>query len=209
MHIREGRTEDLDALYAIALVTGDNGRDASALYDDPRMIGHIYSAPYLMVDGGFCFVAEDEAGVCGYVVGTADTEAFARTLETDWWPALRRRYPEPDARSRAQWSPDEWRAHLFHHPEAPPPAVVEAYPAHLHMNLLERARGHGLGRQLLGAALRRLAELGASHVHVGAGWTEAGGAAFWQASGFEVLDESERGVVYLGRAVPPLDGPIR
>ncbi|MAU20333.1 MAG: GNAT family N-acetyltransferase [Martelella sp.] len=200
MLIREGKAEDLEALYAIALLTGDTGQDASPLYDDPHMIGHIYAAPYLMVDGGFCLVAEDEAGGCGYVVGTADTEAFARTLETDWWPALRKRYPEPDAESRAQWSPDEWRAHLFHHPEAPPPAVVEAYPAHLHMNLLARARGHGLGRQLLGAALRHLTELGASHVHVGAGWTEAGGAAFWQACGFAVLEEAGR-TVYLGRAV--------
>jgi len=200
MKIREGKAEDLEALYAIALATGDNGRDASRLYDDPHMIGHIYSAPYLMVDGGFCFVAEDEAGVCGYVVGTADTDAFARALEKEWWPALRMRYPEPDAESRAQWSPDEWRAHLFHHPEAPEPAVVEAYPAHLHMNLLARARGHGLGRRLLGAALRHLADLGTSHVHVGAGWTEAGGAAFWQACGFAVLEEAGR-TVYLGRAV--------
>ena len=200
MKIREGKAEDLEALYAIALLTGDTGQDASPLYDDPHMIGHIYSAPYLMVDGGFCFVAEDEAGVCGYVVGTADSVAFARTLETDWWPALRKRYPEPDVKSRAQCSPDEWRAHLFHHPEMPPRAVVEAYPAHLHMNLLARARGHGLGRRLLGAALRHLADLGVSHVHVGAGWTEAGGAAFWQACGFAVLEEAGR-TVYLGRAV--------
>lgn len=203
MNIRRGKTEDLDALYAIALATGDSGRDAGGLYHDPHMIGHIYAAPYLMVDGGFCFVAEDEAGVCGYVVGTADTLAFARALEAQWWPALRERYPEPEAENRAQWSPDERRAHMFHHPEIPPPAVVEAYPAHLHMNLLERARGHGLGRRLLGAALRHLAALGAGHVHVGAGWTEAGGAAFWQACGFEVLNDDGEGgrVVYLGRAV--------
>lgn len=200
MRIRKGEAGDIDALYAIALATGDNGRDAAALYDDPHMIGHIYAAPYLMVDGGFCFVAEDEAGVCGYVVGAADTEAFARMLEKAWWPSLRKRYLEPDAADRAQWSPDEWRAYLFHHPEMPPPAVVAAYPAHLHMNLLARARGHGLGRRLLGAALRHLADLGVSHVHVGAGWTEAGGAAFWQACGFAVLDEAGR-TVYLGRAV--------
>ena len=203
MHIRSGKTDDLAALYAIALATGDNGQDAGALYDDPHMVGHIYSAPYLMVDGGFCFVAEDDQGVCGYVVGTADTEAFARALEKDWWPQLRTRYPEPDAENRAHWSPDERRAYMFHYPEMPPTAVVEAYPAHLHMNLLARARGHGLGRGLLGAALRHLADLGAGHVHVGAGWTEAGGAAFWQACGFEVLndDGADGRVVYLGRAV--------
>ncbi|WP_180898373.1 GNAT family N-acetyltransferase [Martelella soudanensis] len=201
MNIRRGRNEDLDALYAIALATADNGRDASALYDDRHMVGHIYSAPYLVVDGGFCFVAEDDEGVCGYVVGTADTEAFARALEAQWWPALRQRHHEPDTAKRAEWSRDELRAYLFHHPEIPPRAVVERYPAHLHMNLLERARGHGLGRRLLGAALRELTDLGAAHVHVGAGWSDAGGAAFWQACGFEVLSDGDSRVVYLGRAV--------
>ena len=44
---RSARSEDEDALYAISLATGDAGQDATPLYNDGRMVGHIYSVPYL------------------------------------------------------------------------------------------------------------------------------------------------------------------
>lgn len=203
MKIRKGRADDLDALYAIALATGDNGRDASGLYDDPQMVGHLYAAPYLMVEGGFCFVAEDDEGVCGYIVGTADTLAFEQALERSWWPGLRERYRAPEVERRAEWTADEAKAHQIHHPVAAPADVVAGYPAHLHMNLYPRARGRGLGRGLLETALQHLADEAVPGVFVGAGWSDVGGAAFWQASGFAVLCQGgEAGrVVYLGRAV--------
>ena len=185
--IREGRLGDLETLYAITLATGDSGSDASRFYADKKMMGHIYSAPYLLMAGGFCFVAEDQYGVCGYVVGTLDTLSFAGELEEHWWPDLRRRYAEPDRERRDRWTADERRAFMFHHPELPPDPVLKHFPAHLHMNLLTRARGHGLGQQLLEKALCHLSEQGGLHVHVGAGKTNRGGLAFWKACGFASL----------------------
>ncbi|MGG2477876.1 GNAT family N-acetyltransferase, partial [Rhizobium sp. BR5] len=63
------RPEDEDALYAISLATGDAGEDATPLYRDGRMVGHIYSVPYLHLWPDAVFVAEDEEGVCGYIAG--------------------------------------------------------------------------------------------------------------------------------------------
>jgi hypothetical protein len=40
-------------------------------------------------------VAEDAAGVGGYVVGALDSLIFERQLDQDWWLRLRPRYPEP------------------------------------------------------------------------------------------------------------------
>jgi hypothetical protein len=73
--IRPYEERDLDALFAISLATGLAGADASALYDDPRMMGHIYAAPYARLDPGLALVVEDDKGVAGYVVGTIDTAA--------------------------------------------------------------------------------------------------------------------------------------
>ncbi|HTN97708.1 MAG TPA: GNAT family N-acetyltransferase, partial [Nordella sp.] len=39
---------DIDALYAISLATGHLGKDAAQLYDDPRLMGHVYAAPYAL-----------------------------------------------------------------------------------------------------------------------------------------------------------------
>lgn len=54
---------------AIALITGHAGGDASHLYQDAGLIGQIYAAPYVMLEPRPAFVAEDESGVAGYIVG--------------------------------------------------------------------------------------------------------------------------------------------
>ena len=105
VELRPYRASDLDALYDICLVTGDAGNDASPLHNDRKVIGHLYSAPYGVFEPGNAFVAEDDEGVAGYIVGTYDTNAFEARLEREWWPALRQHYaqvPEADL-TAADW----------------------------------------------------------------------------------------------------------
>jgi GNAT superfamily N-acetyltransferase len=147
--IRPCRADDLEALYDICLKTGENGGDASALFADPRILGEIYVAPYAALEPGHALVAEDAEGVAAYVVGTPDTRAFEARCEAEWWPPLRRRYA--DTAHVASWrrTRDQWSAYQIHHPLIAPQAVVDAAPAHLHIDLLPRAQGQGLGRALL------------------------------------------------------------
>lgn len=183
--IRAVASGDLDALYAISLATGDAGKDASHLYADPRLIGHIYTVPYAVLRPDWSFVAEDQKGVAGYVVGTPDTMAFAKDLEARWWPDLRRRYADPGPPPHT--TADAKRIYLIHHPEVPPPVVTDRFPAHMHMNLLPRAQGKGLGRTLFMTWCDRARATGVAAVHVGVSPKNAGGAAFWQACGMQAL----------------------
>ena len=98
--IRPYRPSDLDELYRICLLTGDAGQDATPLYQDLRLLGHIFAAPYGVLEPSLAFVAEDAAGVGGYIVGALDTQAFEERLESEWWPALRGRYPDPSPGGR-------------------------------------------------------------------------------------------------------------
>ncbi|MGJ3264099.1 MAG: hypothetical protein ACFE0R_12775 [Salinarimonas sp.] len=84
MRIRPARPADREALLAISLATGDAGGDAAHLYRDGRLVGLIYSAPYLALAPDLALVAEDEAGVAGFAVGAADTRVFEARLERDW-----------------------------------------------------------------------------------------------------------------------------
>ena len=102
--IRPVRSDDLDALHAICLQTGDHGADATAHYQDPRIIGEIYAAPYAVLEPGLAFVAEDSDGVAGYIVGTRDTRAFEARCEAEWWPGLRTVRPDPRAQLGARAS---------------------------------------------------------------------------------------------------------
>ncbi len=185
---RAAEQDDLDRFYAISLATGHLGTDASHLYDDPKMIGHIYSAPYLKLVPDLCFVAVDDLGVAGFIVGAIDTHSFERLLEDRWWPALRAAYDEPNQDLSADWSADQRRSFMIHHPEQTPVELARTHPAHLHMNLLPRIQGQGIGPKLLKLWLDKARELGATAVHVGANSRNTGAIGFWKKRGFKILD---------------------
>jgi ribosomal protein S18 acetylase RimI-like enzyme len=182
--IRAYRPDDLDALYRICLATGAAGSDAAQLYRDPELVGHVYAGGYAAVSPQTVFVAEDGEGVGGYIVGPSDTRAFEAQLETQWWPGLRARYTDSDGTS----SRDARMRHLIHHPFRIADRIVEAYPAHLHVNLLPRLRGHGIGRLLLDRWRAGVAAAGATGAHLVVGTRNERAVRFYRAYGFRELE---------------------
>ena len=125
--LRPASPADRAALYRICLQTADSGADSTHLYRDPLLVGHIYAGPYLTFAPEHTFVLEDGEGVCGYVLGVADTPAFEARLEREWWPALRARYPDPVNVPPHERTPDERLTHLIHHPPLHDPALLADY----------------------------------------------------------------------------------
>lgn len=201
--IRPVQAGDLDAIYAISLATGSAGEDAAPAYADGRLIGHIYSAPYVLLEARLAFVVEDEAGVGGFAVGTADTVAWEERLEQLWWPALRLRYPRSSGEHARRWPQDQRRITMIHRPPRTPASITGQFPAHLHVNLLPRMRGRGFGRQLVGRWLAALGKAGATATHVAVNHANAGALQFWGRMGFSALPTVglPRGrTVWMGRA---------
>lgn len=192
--IRPTRPDDLEALCDIALKTGDAGKDASALYSDPKLIGHVYAAPYLIHEPQSAFVMEDEEGVIGYIVGARNTLAFAERLETEWWQGLREKYADPSDLDFETWTPDQLLAFLIHHPSMTPQRIVDTYPSHLHINLLPRAQGQGLGAQLMDRFLIAMDACGSRGVHLGVHPDNKHALRFYENYGFrEVKDKKNKG----------------
>ncbi|MBV8391689.1 MAG: GNAT family N-acetyltransferase [Alphaproteobacteria bacterium] len=197
--VRPFRPADLEACYAISLATGFEGGDASHLYRDPRLMGHIYAAPYVLLEPALALVAEDGDGVAGFAVGTTDTAAWEKRLEREWWPSLRRQYADPAAVPADERTPDQRRAFMIHHPAPTPAAVTAGYPAHLHMNLLPRLQRRGVGSRLLNDWLARAR---APATHVGVNRANTAATHFWAARGFHDLDIPAGRTLWMGR--PPI-----
>ena len=119
--IRPASPADLDACYEISLATGFEGGDASHLYADRRLMGHIYVAPYLLLVPALAFVVEDRDGVAGFAVGAADTVAWEARLEHAWRPPLRGQYADPAGVPPELRTTDQRRAFMIHHPAPTPP----------------------------------------------------------------------------------------
>jgi GNAT superfamily N-acetyltransferase len=202
IRIRAASAADRMALSAVCLATAADGGDAAPLHRDGTLPGLIYAEPYLACPSAVVLAVEDEAGVGGYACGVTDTRVFEAWAERAWWPPLRARHPDPGG-TPDTWDADAKRRHAIHHPLRSPDAVVRAYPAHLHMNLLARLQGRGVGTRLLTAWLEAARLRGAAAVHVATGRSNPRALAFWRAQGFEtVLEQAAPGGrtrVWLGR----------
>jgi ribosomal protein S18 acetylase RimI-like enzyme len=160
----------------------------------------VYLGGYLALAPEHALVAtatdDPAAAPAGYVVGVADTRAFAERCEAAWWPALRQRYPREVPRRPS----DRALVELLHAPPAPPDDVVEEFPAHLHLDLLPALQGRGMGRALLGRLLGTLRAAGSTGVHLGVDPGNPRAIGFYRGAGFEVL-RADVDVVLMGRAL--------
>ena len=200
--IRSFNPADIDALYVISLATGHEGSDASCLYADGKLMGHIYAAPYALLEPSLALVVEDEHGVAGFALGTPDTDNWAERLENEWWPNLRAAYQDPGNIPAPDWSVDQRRAFMIHHPVRTPQWITERYPAHLHLNLLPRIQGRGIGRLIFSEWIGRAAKYGVGPVHVGVNRFNPRAIMFWSRQDFSSLlraDGASERTVWMGR----------
>ncbi len=191
--IRSYESKDLAALYDICLKTADSGKDASHLYQDPKLIGQIYAAPYAIFDRQLCFVLEDEKGVCGYVLGALDSALFYKWFKEEWLKEVLLDYERPQ--EGKDLNRDELLiAQLFDFDEKRDAALFEAYPSHLHIDLLSRAQRQGYGKQLIESLLQALRNKQSKGVHLGLGANNHNAFAFYKHVGFKELRRSKDGI---------------
>jgi ribosomal protein S18 acetylase RimI-like enzyme len=194
IEVRPARIHDLPGAYRVGLLQGDAGNDASAMYRDPDLLGHIYVGPYIVRAMGLQLVLFDEAGVAGYLLSADDTLAFEAWAEAEWWPALRERYPP-----RTDGSPDAELVRLIHQPEVTPPELARDYPAHLHIDLMDRARGQGWGRVLIERLLTDLRRRAIPGVHLGVDANNHNAIGFYRHLGFEEVARELGGLIMAQR----------
>jgi ribosomal protein S18 acetylase RimI-like enzyme len=188
--IRAATLADLPGAYRVCLLTGDAGNDASASFRNPDLLGHVYVGPYLVGQLEHALVVADTEGVAGYCLAAPDTRAFEAWAEAAWWPVMREQYPILDDSSR-----DAETIRLFHAPGLASDVVVEAYPAHLHIDLLPRARGQGFGRDLIERQLASLQRAGSRGVHLEVGTDNTNAIAFYRHIGFEEVERYEGSIL--------------
>ena len=88
--------------------------------------------------------------------------------------------------------------HRIYHPPHTPSEIVDSYPSHLHINLLARLQGQGIGRRLMDQWLRTIREMGSRGAHLAVGAANLRAIQFYRAYGFRELHSPS----------PAVSGPI-
>ncbi len=203
-NIRPARAGDQAGAYHVCLKTGNFGQDGEPFYrEDPDALGRIYVGPYLAYEPELSFILEDEQGVCGYALGAFDSRKFYARYETEWRPDVCAKFPAP-AGDPTLWTRLQEVYHSYHHPEYFCPEPYEAYPSHLHIDLLARARGRGFGRRMLEMVMDKLRQRGSPGAHLAVSSFNVPAFGFYQKLGFKELIRAGTGndsCIYMGKSL--------
>ena len=199
--IRRAVAGDRPGAYYVCLKTGHYGDDGEALYrDDPDALGRIFVGPYLAFEPQLSLMLEDGEGICGYALGAQDSRVFYARYEAEWRPQLCAAFAAP-AGDPSRWTDSDQVHHSYHHPDYFCPDPYEAYPSHLHIDLLPRAQGQGHGRRLMERLMAMMRESGSPGAHLGVSLANARARAFYTHLGFRELTRTGTGdsvCIYMG-----------
>jgi len=169
-------------VYRVCLLTADDGQDATALVRDPRLPGHVWVGPYVTFEPSLALVVEDSDGIGGYVLGALDSRAFERRRERGW-PPLRENYPELDAADYLS-KLERYAIHDIHHAWPVDDELVSRFPSELHIDLVPRLQGRGLGRRLIDTMIASLRDAGSHGLHMFVSQGNHRAAGFYRHLGF-------------------------
>jgi GNAT superfamily N-acetyltransferase len=138
-------------------------------------------------------------------VAALDTRAFEERLEREWWPAMRDKYPEPSPDEiDALPAPVRFAIQDIHHPWHDSDELLERYPSHLHIDLLPRMQGRGVGRELISTLVAALRAQGSRGLHLYVSLQNTRAIGFYAHVGFSRLqDIDDIGVFAIDLSRPP------
>ncbi len=192
--IRPYHKSDREALRRIAADTAFFGAPIEALMEDRRLFLDFFYRYYTDFEPEHAWVACAGEEVAGFLTGCIDTRRQQNLLGTKILPGLfaglltgryrlgplGRRYVAGIIKAALRGEhvdPD-----------------LDAYPAHLHINVAAPWRGHGLGRGLMMAYLIQLRELRLPGVHLGTTDRNVTACKMYERFGFELLNARKSGL---------------
>jgi RimJ/RimL family protein N-acetyltransferase len=185
--IRPYEARDRAAVRRVCFVTGYMGEPVAWQWRDAESFADIFSGYYTDREPASALVVEIDGEVSGYLLGCVDT-----TKVWDVGRVAARHIVRRGIALRPGTAGVVWRTVLDAGRDLRSGRVTREqlefsdprWPAHLHIDLLQRARGKGAGRILVTTWLDSLRALGVPGCHLQTMAENTGALAFFEALGF-------------------------
>jgi len=190
--IRSYKSADTSAVYEICLKTGNSGQDATHLFSDPLVLGHLYVGPYMKFEPQSVFILEDDQGPCGYIMGVLDSQTYYQWMHSEWLPKIRVDYKKPTGNPDI-WDETEKITNLLFHPVSQ--RLLPDFPSHLHIDLLSRAQGKGQGKLMMDRFIDYLRYNKIPGVHLELSSSNDRAFNFYRKYGMQELDRDNESII--------------
>ncbi|XP_076367728.1 O-GlcNAcase isoform X1 [Tachypleus tridentatus] len=149
--IRPYLSSDEAAIFEVCRKTCDDGLDGSDVFPDyPDLIGDKLVGPFLSISPEYCFIVEDENGICGYALASLDAQQFHKKTETFWIPKLCAKYPASEKKNGDMLTPAEEIISSFHNFKlSTPEDVYKNHPSTLKVTLMPSVLDTSIPKRLL------------------------------------------------------------
>lgn len=127
--IRPYNSSDEMAVYRVCNEANKHLCVESEINEHPQLIPNLLVGGFLTISSQFCFVVEDDKGICGYVLAAPDASDFHSKMASSWLPAMHEKYQLPaplegTTLTRAQdlmgrfhsYAPESSESIITHHP---------------------------------------------------------------------------------------------
>jgi ribosomal protein S18 acetylase RimI-like enzyme len=186
--LRQAKTSDLPELLRVCLQTGDSGKDATQLHKLTNLVGDIYVAPYVLHEPEFAYALWADNVIVGYLLGVLNTNKFENELVRNYWPQTKAKYSQVDPGITA--SDQDLLIELTKQGFSDS-TLLEKYPSHLHIDIVESHQGAGYGKSMIAYLLAELEAAGSKGVHLHMSSKNDRARAFYKKFGFTEVVEDE------------------
>jgi GNAT superfamily N-acetyltransferase len=194
LRVRAYRRDDRIRVRDVCYRTGYMGDPIDWQWRDSESFADIFSGYYTDHEPGSAFVVEVDGVVSGYLLGCVDSSKAANPGAVAGRHVVRRGIAFRPGTARVVWrtigdaAVDIARGRM----NLREIEFADArWPAHLHIDLLSEARGHGAGRRLVDAWCTLLRGRGVTGCHLQTMAENTGAIAFFTALGFRRLGDPQ------------------
>ncbi|KAI6647045.1 Protein O-GlcNAcase isoform X2 [Oopsacas minuta] len=187
--IRPYQEGDKSSLFSVCLKSEQNETESFQTF--PDIITDIRVNSYLEFSPNLCFVAEDNWGVCGYIMATSDSTEFYTFLMETWLPRIRKKYPCPNDDTELN-SESQLLGSLHQTKIDMTSSILKDFPSHFHVELTTRDRGKSILTRMVRCIISVLKAKGSKGIHVDVNEEKFELFEFYLNIGFKKLDKSDQ-----------------
>ncbi|XP_043912195.1 protein O-GlcNAcase [Protopterus annectens] len=171
--------------------------------EHPDLIGDKLVGGLLALSLDYCFVLEDEDGICGFALGTVDVKPYIKKFKMSWLPYMQEKYSKPDT-TKALSEAEKIILSFHEDDDELPESFLANFPSLIKVDIHTKVSDPSVAKSMMACLLSSLKANGSRGAFCKVRPTDKRSLEFYSKLGcFEIakMDGFSKDVIILGRCL--------